>query len=117
MTGNRLGAVKRAVKMDFDGAIPLLGSGLQEWRQRGITRIVHQDINATKRVDGALDHLLHLAMMGHVGWHRDGTLAQAFDFCRRVLGTGFINISDNNTGAFPVPYSTRWPDQYLGHCR
>ena len=56
--------------MDLERAIPRGRRGLQEWREQRIARIVHQNIDAAKRLDGALDHGLYLVLVRHVGLYR-----------------------------------------------
>lgn len=89
-----------ANQMDLEHAIPHGRRGLQEWCEHRIARIVHQNIDAAKRLDGALDHGLDLVLVRDIGLHRNGSPPQALNLRGGLLGSSSIDIRHHNARAF-----------------
>ena len=68
-----------AIQMDLERAIPRGRRGLQKCREHRIARIVHQNIDAAKRLDGAPHQALNLR--------------------GRLLGSSSIDICHHNARA------------------
>jgi hypothetical protein len=89
--------------MHLEHAIPRGRRGLQEWREHRIARIVHQvhqNIDAAKRLDGALDYGLDVVLVRDIGLHRNGSPPQALNLRGRLLGSSSIDIRHHNARAF-----------------
>jgi hypothetical protein len=92
-----------AAQMDLERAIPRGRRGLQEWREHRIARIVHQNIDAAKRLDGALDHGLDLVLARHIGLYRDGSPPQALNLRGRLLRALPVIIATWSVSCITLP--------------
>jgi hypothetical protein len=93
-------AVKYAVQVQVDGCAPLFGPQFFWWfDEHRATRVVYQDIEATKLRNSGSYEFLDLLGLGNIAgqWHTG--VAVVFDIASDIVQLGLIATGDNDLGA------------------